>query len=350
MEISDWKYAVPALLDWYDREGRDLPWRKDPTPYRVLVSEIMLQQTRVETVKPYYERFLASFPGFEELAAADDERLLKLWQGLGYYNRALNLRRAARQIIRDYGGSMPGDYDAIRSLCGVGDYTAGAVAAFAFGIPVPAVDGNVIRVMARLYADRDNPSPTAARKRYIEWLTPVIPKDRPGDFGQALIELGALVCVPGKRPDCERCPISEFCAAKKSGSPGDYPPPVPQKPRKTVEMTVLQILDGDRLCIRRRPMSGLLARMWELPWLEGYPDEREILRALRDLGLDPVRIERLPDAVHVFTHLTWQMRGYKIQVAPAPPDPETSLRFFPQKEIGSGYPIPSAFAYFLPPL
>ncbi len=349
MEKSDWKLAVPALLEWYDREGRDLPWRRDPTPYRVLVSEIMLQQTRVETVKPYFERFLNEFPDFESLAAADDERLLKLWQGLGYYNRALNLRRAARQVTGDHGGILPGDYNTIRSLCGVGDYTAGAVSAFAFGLPVPAVDGNVIRVLSRLYADGENPAPAAARKRYMEWLTPVIPTDRPGDFGQTLIELGALICVP-KRPDCERCPISDFCAAKRAGNPGDYPPPVPQKPRKNVEMTVLQILDGDRLCIRRRPTTGLLARMWELPHLEGYPDEREILRVLRDFGLDPVRIERLPDAVHVFTHLTWQMRGYAIRVALVSDDPGSGLRFFPLKEIGSAHPIPSAFAYYLPPI
>lgn len=348
MEKSDWSSAIPELLEWYDREGRDLPWRRDSTPYRVLVSEVMLQQTRVETVKPYFERFLAEFPDFESLAAADDQRLLKLWQGLGYYSRAMNLRRAAGQVTRDHDGVLPGDYDTIRSLCGVGGYTAGAVAAFAFGIPVPAVDGNVIRVLSRLYADSDNPATAAARKRYTEWLTPVIPADRPGDFGQALIELGALICTP-KRPDCGRCPISGFCAAKRAGNPGDYPPPKPKKARKTVKMTVLQILDGDRLCIRRRPASGLLARMWELPHLEGYPDEREILLALRDFGLDPVRIERLPDAVHAFTHLTWQMRGYAVRVAPASPDPESGLRFFSLKEIGSDYAIPSAFSYFLPP-
>lgn len=353
MELSDWPAAARALLEWYGREGRKLPWRENPTPYRVLVSEIMLQQTRVETVIPYYTRFLAAFPDFAALADADEDRLMGLWQGLGYYSRARNLRRAAGQVIRDFGGSIPPDLAAIRSLCGVGDYTAGAVAAFAFGIPAPAVDGNVSRVIARLYADEDAQSGTAARKRAAERLAPVIPAENPGDFGQAMIELGALVCLP-KNPRCEGCPLAPFCAGRAKENPTAYPPPAPKKPKKELEMTVLQITDGDRIFLRRRPPKGLLAGLWELPWLSGYPDEGGILAALRSMGLDPLQIRRLPDADAVFTHRIWHMRGYFVRVADPNPPPSSepgspgSPGFHPLAEIGRETAVPSAFAPFLP--
>ncbi|MGM9681360.1 MAG: A/G-specific adenine glycosylase [Eubacteriales bacterium] len=340
--------AVPRLLDWYDRNRRCLPWRENPTPYRVLVSEVMLQQTRVETVIPYFERFVSELPDFESLASVDPERLMKLWEGLGYYSRAANLRQAANQVMNTFGGSLPADPDAIRSLCGVGDYTAGAVAAIAFGLPTPAVDGNVHRVMARLTADDSEGSVMMIRKKYAEYLKDRIPPDRPGEFDQALIELGATVCLPNGEPHCSDCPLSERCAAHRQGNPEAYPVKNPRKARRIEELTVLRITDGDRLCLRKRSDRGLLAGMWELPNLPGYPDEREIGSVLRKWGLEPIRLIRLPDAVHLFTHREWHMRGYEVRVAPVEPfETDLSLMFFRIDQIAENRSVPTAFRPYL---
>lgn len=348
MQEIEFEKAVPRLLDWYDKSRRILPWRENPTPYRVLVSEVMLQQTRVETVIPYFERFVSELPDFQSLAKVDPERLMKLWEGLGYYTRATNLRQAAIQVTRSFGGRLPGNLEAIRSLCGVGDYTAGAVAAIAFGLPTPAVDGNVHRVIARLTADASDESPVLIRRRYAEYLQAFIPADRPGDFDQALIELGATVCLPNGEPHCSDCPLSDLCIAKKQGNPTAYPVKCPRKARRVEELTVLRIVDGDRLCLRKRGERGMLAGMWELPNLPGYPDEREIEQVLRKWGLEPVRLIRLPDAVHLFTHREWHMRGYEVRVAPVEPfEADLSLFFFPADLIAKKRSIPTAFAPYL---
>ncbi|MGM9637068.1 MAG: A/G-specific adenine glycosylase [Eubacteriales bacterium] len=350
MQEIDFEKGILHLLDWYDRTHRILPWRENPTPYRVLVSEVMLQQTRVETVIPYFERFVSELPDFQSLASVDPERLMKLWEGLGYYSRATNLRQAAIRVTTAFGGKLPADLEVIRSLCGVGDYTAGAVAAIAFGLPTPAVDGNVHRVIARLTADDSDGSAMVVRKRYADYLKDKIPPDRPGDFDQALIELGATVCLPHGEPHCTECPLADLCTAHRKGNPDAYPAKNPRKARRVEQLTVLRITDGDRLCLRKREDRGLLAGMWELPNLPGYPDEREINGILRKWGLEPIRLIRLPDAVHLFTHREWHMRGYEIRIAPVEPyKTDLSLFFFPTGLIAEKRSLPSAFAPYLHP-
>ena len=206
------------LIRWYREHARALPWRSDPTPYHVWISEIMLQQTRVAAVLGYYRRFLAELPGVAELAAAEEDRLMKLWQGLGYYSRARNLQKAARQIMEEHGGRFPHTYEGIRALAGVGDYTAGAISSIAFGLPVPAVDGNVLRVVSRIAGYDGDITRPETRRRVGEALGRVMPLEAPGEFNQALMELGATVCLPNGAPLCERCPAAHLCRALREDS------------------------------------------------------------------------------------------------------------------------------------
>ena len=233
MELDD--LTLPLLL-WYRENARDLPWRKKPTAYRVWVSEIMLQQTRVAAVLDYYRRFLEELPDVQALAEVPEERLMKLWQGLGYYSRARNLQRAARTIVSGFGGRFPERYEDIRALPGVGDYTAGAVGSIAFGLPTPAVDGNVLRVIARITGDGGDISTPAMKKRVTEALARVIPVDAPGDYNQALMELGATVCLPNGAPLCEKCPAARLCTAFQQGRTGELPVKAPKKPRREEDL------------------------------------------------------------------------------------------------------------------
>ena len=260
--------AVVPLLQWYGDNARDLPWRKTADPYRIWVSEIMLQQTRVAAVMGYYERFLAAFPTVRDLAQAPEERLTKLWQGLGYYSRARNLQKAARQIEEQFGGAFPAEYDAILSLAGVGEYTAGAVASIAFGIAVPAVDGNVLRVVTRILGDRSDITRPAVRQEVRRLLLRVIPKNAPGAFNQALMELGATVCLPNGAPLCENCPVRELCLARAEDAAAEIPVKTPKKARRVEERTVYLLFYRGRVALRRRPERGLLAGLWEYPNLE----------------------------------------------------------------------------------
>jgi A/G-specific adenine glycosylase len=255
------------LLEGFDERNRSLPWREEPTPYRILVSEVMSQQTRLETVIPYYLRWLERFPDFSTLAAASQEQVLSSWQGLGYYSRARNLHQAAREVEARYEGELPREPEALRSLPGVGPYTAGAVASIAFGVRTPAVDGNVRRVLARLM---DDPSPTPARLR--DWAQVLVDPDRPGDFNQALMELGSSVCSP-RSPDCEACPLAEFCAGRARGRQEDLPRSRRRRSPPHLYEAVAVVTTGVtgvplRVLLRRRPPSGLLAGMWECPGLE----------------------------------------------------------------------------------
>ncbi len=298
------------LLEWYRDNARRLPWRDDPTPYHVWVSEIMLQQTRVAAVLDYYRRFLAEAPDVAALAALPEDRLMKLWQGLGYYNRARNLQTAARQIMEKHGGVFPSDYDSIRALKGVGDYTAGAICSIAFGQPVPAVDGNVLRVAARLTGDGGDVTTQAMKGRVTEALRAVIPIQAAGEFTQAVMELGATVCLPNGAPLCERCPAEKFCVARRTGQTDRLPVKAPQKARRVEERTVWLIFRGRRVALRRRPDRGLLAGLWE------YPNELgSEWPAAWDLPLK--RVERGGTAKHIFTHIEWRMTA---QVAEAASD------------------------------
>ena len=343
------RIAAP-LLAWYDSGRRILPWREEPTPYHVWLSEIMLQQTRVEAVKPYYDRFLQALPDIESLAAADEEKLLKLWEGLGYYNRARNLKKAAQILVSEYGGRMPDDYEIILSLPGIGSYTAGAISSIAFGKAYPAVDGNVLRILARLRTDERDILQAGVKKSVEEELADVMPKDRPGDFNQALMELGAMVCIPNGAPKCDVCPWKELCRARAQGITGEFPKKAGKKPRSIEKKTILVIQDAERVALRKRPEKGLLAGLYEFPSMEGNCEEERVLAYLRELGLLPLRIRALPPAKHVFTHKEWHMTGFLIRVDELADrggrQEGEGLIFVDPKETWTNYPIPSAFAAY----
>ena len=337
-----------ALLRWYDAGHRDLPWRAQPTPYRVWVSEIMLQQTRVEAVLPYFERFLAALPDVAALAACDTDRLMKLWEGLGYYSRARCLQRAAMLIMQLHGGALPADYDALRALPGIGDYTAGAIASIAFGLQAVAVDGNVVRVASRLSAWAGDCGSPQAKKRFAEELRRRLPEDRPGDFNQALMELGATVCVPNGRPLCQRCPLADRCRALQQGQPEAYPRKAAKRPRRQEHRTVLAIVSAGRALLRQRPPKGLLAGLWELPNEAGEMELEQAVRALSAMGLAVEELAELPAAEHIFTHVHWHMSGYlaKVAAAEAPP----GCAWVSRVQMGEGYALPSAFKAYRGPL
>lgn len=338
------------LLTWYDKGRRILPWREEPTPYHVWLSEIMLQQTRVEAVKPYYDRFLKALPDIRSLAEVDEEQLLKLWEGLGYYNRARNLKKAAMTIMSDYGGEMPGQYDELCKLSGIGSYTAGAISSIAFGNPVPAVDGNVLRILSRLRVDDRDILDAKVRKSIEEELRGVMPADRPGDFNQALMELGAMVCIPNGMAKCEECPWKHLCEARKQSRIAEFPKKAPKKPRSIEKKTILVIQDAEKVALHKRPDKGLLAGMYEFPSMEGHREEEEVIEYLKQLGLQPLRIRKLEDTKHIFTHKEWHMSGYAIRVDELckPPNRDTTgdFLFIDPVETKSNYPIPSAFAAY----
>ncbi|MGE4548996.1 MAG: A/G-specific adenine glycosylase [Intestinibacillus sp.] len=332
------------LLDWYRTEARPLPWRENRDPYRVWLSEIMLQQTRVETVIPYFERFLRVCPTVHALAAADEQTYLKLWEGLGYYSRVRNLHRAAVCICEDYGGSFPGAYEELLALPGVGDYTAGAVASIAFGQSVPAVDGNVLRVVARLTADTRFVSDPAVKKDLRAQVQAILPDD-PGAFNQALMELGAVVCIPNGAPKCGECPVRHLCEGAASGLAASLPNKAAKKARQVVERTVFLLRHKRRVALRRRPDSGLLAGLWEFPGAEQHLSPAEARAFLAAQGCPPEQLLSLRPAKHIFTHVEWRMTGYFAELADYPAD--TDLTFVTPSALREGYALPSAFRAFL---
>lgn len=337
------------LLSWFKANARDLPWRKSREPYPIWISEIMLQQTRVEAVKPYYDRFLRALPDIESLAQVEEESLLKLWEGLGYYNRARNLKKAAQIVMEAYDGMMPGEYEALLALPGIGSYTAGAIASIAFGKAYPAVDGNVLRILSRLRADGRDILDTKVKKAVEEELACVMPPDRPGDFNQALMELGATVCIPNGAPKCQNCPWEVFCKARQEGRTAEFPQKAKKKPRRVEERTILVIQDAGLVALRKRPDKGLLAGMYEFPSLEGHCGEREVAAYLRELGLSPIRITQLPPAKHIFTHKEWHMIGYLVRVdefSDMVGKGKAAFVFVEPEKTRSAYPIPSAFAVY----
>lgn len=304
-----------SLLRWYESQRRILPWREDPTPYRVWISEIMLQQTRVEAVLGYYRRFLERLPDVETLAAVSDEELHKLWEGLGYYSRARNLKKAAGILLRDYGGEIPTSYDALLALPGIGPYTAGAIASIAFRQSVPAVDGNVMRVMARITADDADITLPGTRKEMEECVRRLIPEGRAHLFNQALMELGALICIPNGTPKCSACPVADLCLAHQRGLQSCLPVKKKKKERKTEFRTVLIFLNGRGEClIQKREERGLLAGMWEFPSIAGHYTEEELSAFLAQNGVSFRKIGRAPSARHIFTHIEWRMEGYFVYI------------------------------------
>ena len=334
---------VSPLLGWYQENKRELPWRKDRNPYFIWVSEIMLQQTRVEAVKPYFRRFVQELPDVPALAACPEERLLKLWEGLGYYNRVRNMQKAAVTVTERYGGILPADDRALRELPGIGSYTAGAIASIAYGIPVPAVDGNVLRIFSRLQADGRDMQKQSVRRSVEEELLRILPAHAPGDFNQALMDLGASVCLPGGAPRCGECPLSGLCRAHREGREVLYPVKREKKSRRIEERTVLLIQDGDRIALRKRPPRGLLAGLYEFPNLPGFLREEEALEQVRGFGLTPLHIRKLEKAKHIFSHVEWHMSGYGVRVASLDSSCGGDLMLVPVEKIRTGYPVPSAF-------
>ena len=331
------------LLHWFWANHRVLPFRSDPTPYHVWVSEIMLQQTRVAAAVPYYERFVQALPDIPALAACEEERLLKLWEGLGYYSRVRNLQKAARIVCEQYGGQLPGDLAALKKLPGIGDYTAGAIASIGFGIPAPAVDGNVLRVFARLYNDEGDIMQPAVKAATTQKVMAQQPAEAPGDFNQALMELGALVCIPGQ-PDCAACPLQALCLGRQSGNPARLPQKAPKKARKKCELTLCLAQDAaGRWLLQKRGEQGVLAGLWQPPVLaEEALDEKKALAAAQKLLPAAVLLKEKPlKAKHIFTHLEWHMTAY-VMAAPCTPPPEGCVWASPA-QLEQEYTLPGAF-------
>ena len=329
------------LIPWYLENEKRLPWREDPTPYHVWISEIMLQQTRIEAVIPYYRRFLSAFPTVAHLAAADDDLLMKCWEGLGYYSRARNLKRAAQEIMTAHGGVLPETAEELARLPGIGPYTAGAIASIAFGKPSPAVDGNVFRGVTRLLLDGTDIAKPEARRRVTEFLRGEYPEEGSGcrHFTQALMELGQDVCIPVGAPKCDICPLREACGAKREGRQSEFPVRAPKAQRRIEEKTVLLFRAGRRYALRRREETGLLAGMWELPNFEGWLSPEDALAVAEGYGLSPIGITPLGEGKHIFTHIEWHMRGYLVECARE----SDAFPFVAAAEIADGYAIPSAF-------
>lgn len=347
------------LLAWRKSapDTRDLPWRDEPTPYHVWISEIMLQQTRANVVRGYYLRFLDALPTVRDLAAVDDDALMKLWQGLGYYSRARNLKRAAQVIVKEHGGNLPDDFDALLALPGIGRYTASAISSFAYGRPCPAVDGNFLRVAARVTANPIDIAKDAAKRALEEALRPSYPGGTDaGLLNEAFMDLGATVCLPNGTPLCRVCPAVRLCLAHDRGAQLDYPVKSALKARRKEHRTVLLLRRGDRCAIQKRPARGLLAGLWEYPNAEGKWSKRKVLEYLAAEGFAVRSIAPLPSARHVFTHIEWNLTGWEICVADtddAPPraaegDEPSALLWVRREELADTYSIPAAFGYFTP--
>ncbi len=347
LESPRLRETVEPLIAWYQENKRDLPWRNTHDAYHIWVSEVMLQQTRVEAVKRYYERFLRELPTVKELAEVPEDRLMKLWEGLGYYNRVRNMQKAARQVMEEYGGEFPHTYDTIRSLAGIGNYTAGAISSFAFGIPKPAVDGNVLRVLSRLLASEEDIMKAGVRSRMEQAVEEVIPKESASDFNQGLIELGALVCVPNGEPKCEICPVSTLCLARERGIQTELPVKTKAKARRIEKRTVLIFRDIEKVAIRKRPSKGLLAGLYELPNVEGHLSQRQAAAYGKSIGLSPVRVRKLGSAKHIFSHVEWHMTGYELLVDELEKQCSEEMIFAENAELEAVYSIPTAFEYYM---
>lgn len=332
------------LLDWYNTARRPLPWRADREPYHVWLSEIMCQQTRVEAVKGYYLRFLEALPDIPSLAACPEDRLLKLWEGLGYYSRARNLQRAAKLLQAEQGGVFPREYQAIRALPGIGDYTAAAIASICFSLPYPAVDGNVLRVVTRYTAlDADIALP-GTKQQVRELLAPLFQGVDCGELNQALMELGALVCVPNGTPDCGGCPLRQSCASREGQLWRRLPVKQAARPRRKLARTVLLLRCGERIALQKRPSRGLLAGLWEFPAVDGQLSPQAALDLAAAWGCSPASLLLQADRSHVFTHLEWEMRAYGLRCREEGP----GLTWVTGPELTQQHSLPTAYRQFFP--
>lgn len=340
-------FSMP-LMEWYDRNKREMIWRDHFDPYYIWLSEIMLQQTRIEAAKEYFVRFTDELPDIRRLAQVSEERLMKLWEGLGYYNRARNLKKAAEIVMQDYGGKLPADFDALLALPGIGPYTAGAIASIAFGIKAPAVDGNVLRVVMRYLACDDDISKVSVRRKVEQRILDVMP-DRPGDFNQAVMELGEVICIPNGAPLCSQCPIQDTCQARACGCPEKYPQRAEKKPRRSERRTVVVMEYRGGIAIRRRPEKGLLAGLYEFPSLDGWMPLEDMGEQMRQWGIEEAHILSMGEATHIFSHVEWHMRGIHVRI-----EEDNDVRGLPgdvifvtKEELERKYMLPVAFHMYL---
>ena len=331
-----------ALIPWYEAHKRELPWRQDREPYHVWLSEIMLQQTRVEAVKEYYRRFVTALPTIPDLAEAPEEQILRLWEGLGYYNRVRNLQKAAQTICADYTGVFPSEYAQIRSLSGIGDYTAGAIASICFDAPTPAVDGNVLRVYSRLLADDANIDLQTTKKRITRKLQETYPRKNPGIATQALMELGATVCVPNGAPRCDVCPVAEICQAREQDTWRNLPVRSEKKKRKIVDKTVFILLTEDTVALHKRSASGLLAGMWEFPNVDVKLDKQAAVTQVTGWQAEPVDLLMQTSYTHIFSHVEWHMTAYYIRCRRT----NKKWKWVTKESLDETYALPSAFRPF----
>lgn len=332
------------ILNWYDNNRRILPWRENPTPYHIWISEIMLQQTQVQTVLPYFERFTAILPDIKSLANAEQNHLHKLWEGLGYYSRVDNLKKAAQVVMSDYDGCLPEDYDCLRTLPGIGPYTAGAIASIAFGQRVCAVDGNVLRILSRMSA-YDAPINVSSHAKPLQILAQsLVPAHRPGDFNQALMDLGAMVCSANGAPHCKDCPVSNGCLANSKGLTGVLPIKKPKKPRTVEYHSMIILLCEHQVWIRKRPQGQLLAGLWEFLDIPDTLNEETLLITLNELQLQPTKIEPLGAARHIFTHKEWHMNGWLIYLS-QPKGPDNG-KWVDLSDLETIYALPGALSFY----
>ncbi|MBE6637622.1 MAG: A/G-specific adenine glycosylase [Ruminococcaceae bacterium] len=335
---------VPLLCRWFEENRIDMPWRRDPTPYHVWISEIMLQQTRIEAVIPYYERFICELPTVKALSEVSEDRLMKLWQGLGYYSRARNLKKAAETVMREHNGELPRTAEALRKLPGIGDYTAGAIASIACGEAEPAVDGNVLRVVMRLYASDADIMQQRTRRAVTDALREVYPSgEDAGRLTEGLMELGEQICIPNGMPRCEACPIRAYCCAAQEGNPEKYPTRIVKKERRIEEKTVFLLIANGRYAIRKRTESGLLAGMWEFPNVDADLSLEQAREFALDFGLKPQSLHPCGKAKHIFSHVEWHMKGYTVHCEVE----EESYEWVTPDELRSSYAIPTAFRAFM---
>lgn len=344
----DYSQITEKLLLWYRENARVLPWRSNPTPYYVWISEIMLQQTRVEAVKEYFNRFIKELPDIQALAQVEDERLMKLWEGLGYYNRARNLKKAANMVIEEFGGELPRNYEKLLTLSGIGSYTAGAISSIAYGLPVPAVDGNVLRVTKRLSAGYEDITKESVKKELFLQLKEDMPKEAAGAFNQALMEIGAMVCIPNGKPLCEKCPIAEFCLAYQQEVAMELPVKPAKKGRKIEEKTILVFEYQGKYGLHKRGDKGLLAGLWEFPGIEGKLGIERLETLLEEHKLKEYEMQLLGEAKHIFSHVEWRMLGYGIRMEKKCPSFEeqelfSELVWVNKEQLEKEFALPSAF-------
>lgn len=301
------------LVEWFQREKRDLPWRKTKDPYKIWVSEVMLQQTRVDTVIPYYENFLEKFPTPEVLAEAEESFLLKQWEGLGYYSRARNLQAGVREVVESYGSIVPNTRDEISKLKGVGPYTAGAVLSIAYSVPEHAVDGNVMRVLSRVLLIEDDIALPKTRKVFEKAVMDLIDPNHPSDFNQGLMELGALVCTPTS-PKCLLCPVRDYCGAFAEGRTAELPVKVKKTKVKKLHYDVYVIEnEAGQICMEQRPATGLLANMWQFPMVEQTADYSGIAQYTKEHEIELHGQEELVELKHIFSHIVWHLKAFYVK-------------------------------------